>query len=80
LYLTVPDTLPAGDYSFDIVSDLTDPNEGLIMFLHDPLDLTASTMINVHAAAVPEPPIIILMGLSAFGFFFRRRKPDIKKS
>ncbi len=58
-------TSVAGDFSVGISSDLLDLNEGLITFLALPSDMTTS--VDITVASVPEPGLVLLLGISLIG-------------
>ena len=62
----------AGSYNFSIASDLTDANEGLILFnTNDPIDMSSSLTVNV--APVPLPGANLLFGFGLFGLRYFRK-------
>lgn len=55
--------LAPGTLSLGIVSDLSDPNQGLIYFQADPQDLDASIPIAIAAAPLPGSALLLAAGL-----------------
>jgi hypothetical protein len=66
-------TIGSGYVDVGVSSDLRDPNQGLVYFLTDTLDLTTSGTIDV----VPEPAaaFLIVPSLAALLLAARRRRP-----
>ena len=65
----------AGLFDLAILSDLSDPNEGLFTLLGTQ-DLTYSEPVTVNAPAsgAPEPTTLALMGIGAAGIWYKRRR------
>jgi len=63
-----------GVHSLGIVSNRSDPNQGLFTCF-DTIDLFKSVDVNVVAAPVPEPGtmVLMLMGIGGLSFLKRRR-------
>ena len=59
--------LTAGNLTLGIISDLTDPNEGLITVVWPAVDITSNIDISVASPApVPEPSTLLLVGVGLF--------------
>ena len=81
LNFTAPST--PGLYSLGIVSDLSDPNQGLttLLYYYDPLnnnsavDMTTSIDVQVSGVSVPEPGTFLLfaIGVTGIGIIGRYR-------
>ena len=62
-----------GSYLIGIQSDIFNPNQGLITWLHPQIDATTFSLVSV---SVPEPPtmLLLLLGLAGAGVVRIRRR------
>ena len=65
LSFTAPST--PGFYSLGIVSDQSDPNQGLITFLYPQVDMSTSMDVQVSGVSVPEPETLLLFVIGIIG-------------
>lgn len=74
--------LNAGSLTLGIVSDLLDPNEGLIYALPNPADLTTSlhvTIVPRGPTAIPEPSTVALLGSGLLSLLVFRWRRHVKR-
>jgi len=65
----------AGTSNIDILSNLSDLNEGLFYFMSNRVELSGSTSVNVRVAGqIPEPATFTLVGLGLAGIGYRRHR------
>jgi hypothetical protein len=65
--------LAAGSVSLAVVSDLLDPNQGLVFLNQQPLSLAASQNLNVTAVPIPAAGWMLVSMLGLFVTVARRR-------
>lgn len=63
----------AGQFHFGIISDLSNKNQGLILFTGPTADLTTNIEIEVSAAPVPGSLALLILGLAALPLSHYRR-------
>jgi len=75
LLATLSFTAPsmAGNYSLGIISDLSDPNQGLVTYLYPQVNMTTSIDVQVSGVSVPEPGTLLLFTIGVIGMGMVRR-------
>jgi hypothetical protein len=59
--------LSAGITMVGIVTDLTNPDHGLVFAFSEPVDITTALPITIASSAIPEPATLLLLSTALPG-------------